>query len=384
MNNPTPKNFFVVIEGLDGSGKTGVSTHLLHTLQQTLGDRVQLSFEPHDPSAGGLFIRQILSKQIRNVSPVTLALAFALNRMDHNQRVIDRFLNGGDERVLLCDRYYLSSLVYQATDPLTLEDVMHFSAWARRPDLTLFLDVKPATSYARMRSRPQDKELFEQNLGARRETYHQAIAFLRNRGDQIVEIDANPDFPTVVNAVLSAIIEHGPAWLRVQRPLLTVDATPVIIEPSGAGAINLTELQAMRPAAIRETVGQLPAASLTRLLIDIVQGMGYGVGEPLAEMDALALPLNYTLPGGIIQQGTMLVLGENQRYDVVTRQLQALMNGDASDVSRLSDFLLVLDTRMIPEVAQHYERDTADPTRRISPAVRIFTREGVANTIIKL
>ena len=73
-----------------------------------------------------------------------LALAFALNRADHNERVITPFLDGGDQRVvILRDRYMMSSLVINSTGGLSIEDVMQLNAGAGPPDLTLFLDAQP-------------------------------------------------------------------------------------------------------------------------------------------------------------------------------------------------------------------------------------------------
>jgi dTMP kinase len=206
-------NFFLVIEGLDGSGKSEISRRLKQTLQTAHGPDVELTFEPHDPSAAGLFIRQVLTKQIETKDR-TLALAFALNRADHNDRIINPFLDAGQQRILICDRYYLSSLVYQSTHEIPMEQVMMLNAGARQPDLIIFLNASAATCYERMNKRPQDRELFERNLEASRQKYLQAIDFLRARGETIVEVNADGDRQTVFNALLEALTKHGPSWLK--------------------------------------------------------------------------------------------------------------------------------------------------------------------------
>lgn len=209
-------NFFLVIEGLDGSGKTEISRMLKRTLQETHGKDVELTFEPHDPSAAGQFIRQVLAKRI-TTKDRTLALAFALNRADHNDRVINPFLDAGQQRILICDRYYLSSLVYQSTPAITMEQVMMLNEGTRQPDLIIFLNASAETCYARMSKRPQDRELFERNLETTRQKYLNAIDFLRARGETIAEVNADGDRQTVFNALLNALAQHGPSWLRVQR-----------------------------------------------------------------------------------------------------------------------------------------------------------------------
>ena len=77
MSNRDASTFFLVIEGLDGSGKSEISRRLTALLRATMGDRVMLTFEPHDPSAAGLFIRQVLTRKIE-ATPRTLALAASL------------------------------------------------------------------------------------------------------------------------------------------------------------------------------------------------------------------------------------------------------------------------------------------------------------------
>ena len=67
-------SFFLVLEGLDGSGKSEVARRLADILRASFGERVKHTFEPHNPSAAGDFIRQVLAKQI-TVSSRTLALA---------------------------------------------------------------------------------------------------------------------------------------------------------------------------------------------------------------------------------------------------------------------------------------------------------------------
>jgi len=142
MRHYTDKGFFLVIEGLDGSGKTEISRRLVEILESAhpQPDSVKLTFEPHDPSCAGLFIRQVLAKK-RNYDPRTLALAFAANRADHLARDIIPFLEKDTNHIVICDRYYLSSLVYQTTDEIPINEVMAFNSGAIQPNLIIFLNA---------------------------------------------------------------------------------------------------------------------------------------------------------------------------------------------------------------------------------------------------
>jgi dTMP kinase len=210
--------FFLVIEGLDGSGKSVISRLLAEALKAVLGERALLTYEPHDPSAAGQFIRDVLALRIP-AAPYTLALAYALNRADHGHRIVTPFLesDAAGGRMLVCDRYYLSSLVYQGAAPLSLEAVWALNSPMRRPDLILFMDASVENCYRRMGQRGGQRELFDDRLAQRREQYQRAIAFLRERDHQVATVDANPDIPEVLANVIAALRLHGPAWLDYAR-----------------------------------------------------------------------------------------------------------------------------------------------------------------------
>jgi dTMP kinase len=217
------RGFFLVIEGLDGSGKTEISRRLARLLEESAGaENVKLTFEPHDPSCAGLFIRQALAKKIQT-SPRTLALAFAANRSDHVEREIDPFLNsnragGSQGKIVICDRYYLSSLVYQTSETFSMADIMILNRNVRRPDLTILLNASDEVCYSRMSKRSEDRELFETELRRTRNKYQEAIAFLSQRGEKIVEVNADGAIPEVLNAIVNVLLAHGPAGLRLQDP----------------------------------------------------------------------------------------------------------------------------------------------------------------------
>ena len=63
-----------------------------------------------------------------------------------------------------------------------MDYIYGLNRWARLPDLTILLNVSPHQCYARMRNRPQDRELFEKNLAERAEKYQQGTQLLREMG----------------------------------------------------------------------------------------------------------------------------------------------------------------------------------------------------------
>ena len=405
---PSPvDNFFVVIEGLDGSGKTQISRRVTEVLRQT--HNVALTFEPHDPSTAGFFIRQVLSKRIKT-SSLALAYAFALNRIDHNNRIINPFLVKANKPILICDRYYLSSLVYQSVDPLTMADVRELNRWARRPDLTIFLNVSTKVSYERMRKRAQDKELFEKNQSQTHETYQQAMALLRKQGDTIVEVDADDDFPVVLDKVLTVLHEHGPDWLQIQRTFLDVGDAPFewgsLDNPEQARADCVEKLTAQwnpphsqetDEQVLKETIDHLQKtiekhvqdctyAEIGQYFLAFLKDWGYVLSEPVAWSDTVAYSLTYELPLGIRQTGIVVLLDKSQRLDAITRYLQSVIENlpQLDDLQQDTDFMFVLDAKHDNPLPSYYERGgghTTDTTR-LSPNVRIINRQELVKLLL--
>jgi dTMP kinase len=202
---------FIVIEGLDGSGKTTASQRLLEILNEKVPKSSKNTFEPNDYSAGGQFIRDVLTKKITDFHPNQLAFSFAANRLDHVTRVVNPWLAGGENRLILSDRYYLSSLVYQSVGELKMADVFELNRFARQPDLTLFVEVSDEICLQRMTNRGQAPELFEEKFEQTRQKYLEAIAFLeKTTGERIVKIDGSGTVETVAHLMLAAILQVFP------------------------------------------------------------------------------------------------------------------------------------------------------------------------------
>ncbi len=228
------KSYFIVIEGLDGTGKSTVVRRLARIMNEPdcMPGCVKLTFEPHDPSACGVYIRQVLMHRIK--APLhTLALAFAVNRADHCNRDVAPFLAQANsrERVVICDRYYLSSLVYQTDDSISMSRIMRLNESAITPDLTLFLNASDKTCYSRMRTREQPRELFETSLRKTRNKYLDAMQFLTERGERVCAVSAEGSLNDVLLRIIDAITQNAPSWLSSRiHPQLLLENEPDYFE----------------------------------------------------------------------------------------------------------------------------------------------------------
>ena len=97
--------FFLVLEGIDGSGKTTVAQNLCSFFEKHDITVVQTA----EPSQGqiGRIIRNNL--QDNTIHPAVDALLFAADRLEHGFNEILPALNDG--KIVISDRYIDSSLI---------------------------------------------------------------------------------------------------------------------------------------------------------------------------------------------------------------------------------------------------------------------------------
>jgi len=163
------KGRFIVLEGIDGAGTTTQCGLLAKRLRKD-GLAVRTTREPSDGPVGTT-IRQILAGRIvgaggRAPGWATMALLFAADRMDHVEAEIEPFVAQGG--VIISDRYDASSLAYQSVSSgrggeSTVEWIRTLNKNARRPDLTVVLDVPAEVAVTRREARGDAAQLYEQN-----------------------------------------------------------------------------------------------------------------------------------------------------------------------------------------------------------------------------
>jgi dTMP kinase len=194
------KGVFIVIEGLDGSGKTTQAKTLTAKLCSTHN-----AIYTAEPSNGeiGIFIRnRVLYGEKR--PPIAIeALLFAADRVEHVQNEILPALAEG--RIVVSDRYIYSSLAYQGSAGLNLDWIKTINEHALKPDLALFIDVDPEAVQARLKSRKSIMENLETQRKVR-EIYQKFI----EKGE-LISIDGDKskkavaeELYAIVNSFLNA------------------------------------------------------------------------------------------------------------------------------------------------------------------------------------
>jgi dTMP kinase len=165
MTNPTPaRGRFIVLEGIDGCGKTTQ----LEALRQWLptsglmppGARVIVSREPGG-TALGQALRELLLHPPDGTAPVPRAelLLYASDRAQHVETVLRPALDAGDW--VLCDRFTGSTWAYQGYGrglmKAMIRDLEFLATGGLMADLTLWLDVSLIDSCWRRREQLADR-----------------------------------------------------------------------------------------------------------------------------------------------------------------------------------------------------------------------------------
>lgn len=211
------KGKFIVIEGIDGSGKTTQVSMLKDRLDN---EKFHFTREVSDGPIGKLIRDSYLSGK-RKCDERIINMLCAADRLDHitnNEDGINLYLNNGIN--VICDRYYLSTLAYNSYMMNSREDVIdsihdsiemnNYSIELLVPDVTIYINLDPLEALRRINGGRNDVSVYENTtkLVKIHDTYNIAIEILSNTfGDEdIICIDANNLSTSELNDVIYVII----------------------------------------------------------------------------------------------------------------------------------------------------------------------------------
>ncbi|SHE45426.1 dTMP kinase [Clostridium fallax] len=202
------KGLFIVFEGPDGSGKT--------TLMNLVGDYLKnrgitciLTREPGGINISEQIREVILNKNNTKMDGRTEALLYAASRRQHLVEKVIPALNDG--KIVLCDRFVLSSLAYQGyARGLGIDEVMNINMFAIEeymPDINILFDIEPEIGLKRIE---KNKEREVNRLDLEAIEFHKKVRegylILEEKfKDKVVKIDASRNIDSVKEDVLLII-----------------------------------------------------------------------------------------------------------------------------------------------------------------------------------
>ncbi|MCL2894871.1 dTMP kinase [Brenneria tiliae] len=203
---------FIVLEGLEGAGKTSARNVVVETLGEYGVDRVIFTREP-----GGTPLAEKLRELIKQgmadekVTDKAEILMLYAARVQLVENVIKPALAQGNW--VIGDRHDLSSQAYQGggrgIDPQLLLSLRDAVLGDFRPDLTLYLDLPPALGLQRARQRGELDRIEQESFAffERTRARYQALAA---QDRSIITIDASQPMVNV-RADIQAVLRQ---WLR--------------------------------------------------------------------------------------------------------------------------------------------------------------------------
>lgn len=141
---------FLVLEGIDGSGKSSVAARLAEHLERS-GRKVLRTREPGGTAIGEKVRDILLDRAHEAMVPWTELFLYMAARAQLVDQVVRPALSAGIH--VLCDRYYYSTAAYQGAagriGVATVLDIAERIAKFVKPDRVLLLDLAPAVARAR-------------------------------------------------------------------------------------------------------------------------------------------------------------------------------------------------------------------------------------------
>jgi dTMP kinase len=155
---------FVVVEGIESSGKSTLSERLARALQEE-GHDVLTTREPGGTPVSDA-IRELFLKRSIDMFALTESLLVNAARAQHVDALIRPALKSG--RVVICDRFTDSTLAYQGfgrgLDLNLLRVICEIATSGLVPDLTFLLDAPLSIARDRLTSRTDQLSLFSMKV----------------------------------------------------------------------------------------------------------------------------------------------------------------------------------------------------------------------------
>lgn len=208
------RGMFLTFEGVDGCGKT-TQMNLCADYLKRRGYEVICTREPGGTALGEQIRGMLLAKEDNGMTPMTEALLFAASRAQHiDEKILPAVREG---KIVLCDRYLDSSLVYQGGGRgLEKEWILLINRAATErcvPDQTLYFRMDH-TEALRRRGAASEKDRIEQMqddfFAAGERTYEEIC---KNEPARVTAIDASGTIEEVKARVLPVmdrlLKDHG-------------------------------------------------------------------------------------------------------------------------------------------------------------------------------
>ena len=201
----TSQGFLIVLEGIDGSGKSTLTDGLSHALKE-LGYAVVQTREPGG-SSFGVHLRQILQHSVERPTAEAQFLLFAADRAHHIATVVQPALQQGS--IVISDRMADSSMAYQGyghgVDRAMIATVNRWAMQGIEPDLILYIDLDWQTALQRIQKGRKQLTAFEQEQDAFFERVAAGFKEIFHHRTNIIKINGSQTPATILQQAIAEV-----------------------------------------------------------------------------------------------------------------------------------------------------------------------------------
>lgn len=196
----------IVFEGPDGSGKTTILKNVNQKLTEQ-GYDIKVVREPGGTEISEKIREIIIDNDNINMAAKTESLLFAASRAQLVEEKIRSGLENGE--IILCDRFVLSSLLYQGVGRgLGIDEVKKINDFATgdiNPDLTIFFNIDYKTALIRKRANFSPDRLENEEFDFHKKIFDAYLDIAEKYKDDIKQVDAARSIDEVSSDVLKLI-----------------------------------------------------------------------------------------------------------------------------------------------------------------------------------
>jgi len=196
------EGIFIVLDGMDGSGKSEM-VKLLHNYLFSKNKKYRI-LTTREPTNGtyGKEIRKILEEEKDpKLNADKMLDLFIKDREEHVNETIMPFLkksNSHEVNIVICDRYYYSTIAFQAAQGLDLIMLVEKNLKFIKPDIAFIMDISPEIALDRIKKREREK--FEQ-LDFMNQLRSKFLEFGKILEDNVKIIDASMEINVVFEEI---------------------------------------------------------------------------------------------------------------------------------------------------------------------------------------
>ena len=207
------KPYFITFEGPEGSGKS-TQIKLLKDFFVNAGYEVFTTREPGGTYAGDQIRATLLDKACGNLEPETELFLMLAQRCENLRKVIKPKLQEGI--VVLCDRYFDSSMAYQGyargLSPKAVYDIHKAFLGDFLPNATILLQIAPETGLTRA-NHNGEKQLDRielESINFHHKVYEGYNELAKNEPERFIKLDAIGSAEEISQKIIKSLCNKFP------------------------------------------------------------------------------------------------------------------------------------------------------------------------------